>query len=380
MRIQLTYCTNVHDLATPEAWERTVRFFGPELRRRLGWDRMPLGLWWQAPIAERAARDPAAAAALLAGLGLRAFTCNAFPYGNFHEPVVKTKVYRPDWSDPDRLAYTKNCATVLAGLLPDGGFGTLSTLPLGWRLEWGPAKTAKAVEHLLAWVDFAADLERRTGKRLALALEAEPGCILERTPQVLAFWATSLLPAAGREALLPRHLGMCYDTCHQAVQWESPEEALGALKSAGIPVHKMQLSSGLEFKADPARASRSAREAFAEPRFLHQTRDGATDFDDLPDAMSAGDWSRPWRTHFHVPLQAETLLGEVGTTRADMLRAYHYALAHDLCRHFEVETYTWSVLPEPERPSGPEALAAALARELEFVVAHTPGGVTIDRA
>ena len=98
--IDLTYCTNVHDLATPETWMRSLSYFGPEVRRRLGWSRMPLGLWWQSPLAEAAAREPAEVARFLEEHNLRAFTCNAFPYGNFHEPVVKTKVYHPDWSTP----------------------------------------------------------------------------------------------------------------------------------------------------------------------------------------------------------------------------------------------------------------------------------------
>ncbi len=383
--IDLTYCTNVHALGTPEAWFAALSYFGPAVRARLGWTEFPLGLWWQAPLAEAAALDPAPTARFLREHGLRAFTCNAFPYGNFHETVVKTKVYHPDWSTPERLRYTQHCAAALAAFLPEAGFGTLSTLPLGWRHDWNPGKTARAVEHLLAWVGFAADLERRGGKRLALALEAEPGCILERTPQVLAFWKDALLPAAaraGRETLLPRHLGLCYDTCHQAVQFEQPEEALDALRLAGIPVHKMQLSSGLAFAADPARASLPSRQAFAEPRFLHQTRAcgpaGIRDFDDLPDALDQADWSLPWRTHFHLPLQAETLLdARVGTTREDMLRAYRFALRHDLCRHFEVETYTWSVMPEQERPADDAALAAALAREVAFVVDHTPPEIRI---
>jgi hypothetical protein len=382
--IDLTYCTNVHDLGTPEAWFAALKFFGPAVRDRLGWSDMPLGLWWQAPLAEAAARDPAPTARFLREHGLRAFTCNAFPYGNFHDAVVKTKVYQPDWSAPERLQYTTRCAEALAALLPDSGFGTLSTLPLGWRHAWGEDKTRRAVEHLLAWVDVAAALERRSGRRLALALEAEPGCILERTPQVLAFWSDVLLPAArraGRDALLPRHLGLCYDTCHQAVQFENPETALDALRRAGIPVHKMQLSSGLEFAADPGRATLPARRAFAEPKFLHQTRerngDAITDYDDLPEALDRADWSRTWRTHFHLPLQAETFLDAVGTTREDMLRAYRFALKHDLCRHFEVETYTWSVMPERERPADAEALAAAMAREIAFVVDHTPADVRI---
>lgn len=384
--IELTYCTNVHDLATPEAWNRSLGFFGPAVGRHLGWPVMPLGLWWQAPVAESFARDPGPVGAFLAGHRLRAFTCNAFPYGNFHEPVVKTKVYRPDWSEPERLLYTQRCASVLASILPEQGFGSVSTLPLGWRMEWGERKTELAVGQLLAWVDFARDLEGRTGRRIALALEAEPGCILERTPQVLAFWKDALLPAARRagvEATLPRHLGMCYDTCHQAVQFETPEEALGALQAAGIPVHKMQLSSALEFTPDAARASLEARRAFAEPRFLHQTRArgpaGIDFYDDLPEAMEKGDWSRPWRTHFHLPLQAESLLDArwVKTTREDMLRAYRFALEQDLCRHFEVETYTWSVMPEAERPAGDEALAAAMAREIAFVAGRTPPGIRI---
>jgi sugar phosphate isomerase/epimerase len=376
--IELGYCTNVHALGTTEAWFASLGYFGPAVRAALGWRRLALGLWWQAPLAAEAARDPSRTARLLKESGLRAYTCNAFPYGNFHDAVVKTKVYLPEWCDPARLAYTKDCATVMAALIPEGGFGTLSTLPLGWRHGWDAGKTARSVEFLLAWVDFAADLERRTGRRLALALEAEPGCILERTPQVLAFWKESLRPAAGsRGAALDRHLGFCYDTCHQAVQFESPEEALGALADAGIPVHKMQLSSGLEFEPG---AARGVREAFAEPKFLHQTRtrgpSGTSDYDDLPEALERADRTLPWRTHFHLPLQAERLL-EARTTREDMLRAYRYALKRDLCRHFEVETYTWSVLPEAERPKDDAALAAALARELDFVARETPPGVRI---
>ena len=89
--------------------------------------------------------------------------------------------------------------------------------------------------------------------------------------------------------------------------------------------------------------------------------------------MERADWGLPWRTHFHLPLQAEKLLDSeaVGTTRGDMLRAYRFALKHDLCRHFEVETYTWSVLPEQERPANDEAMA----REIAFVVDLTSPGV-----
>ncbi len=400
--IQLTYCTNVHALGDAETWHRSLAFFGPAVRAQLmrgnagfTWKSMPLGLWWQAPLAQAAAQDPAKLRNFLAEHGLRAFTCNAFPFGNFHEAVVKTKVYSPDWTEPQRLQYTQTCASLMASLLPEGGFGSISTLPLGWRMGWTPDKTRAAVSHLLAFAAFAAELEAKTGKRLALALEPEPGCMLERTPQVLKFWREDLLPAAqssGQESSLSRYLGLCYDTCHQAVQFENPEASLAALHGAGIAIHKMQLSSALEFMPDASRKSLATRQAFAEAKFLHQTRiasvtgagdEGVKDFDDLPEALEkadAADWGRTWRTHYHLPLQAETLLdpAAVRTTRDDMVRAYRYALAKDLCRHFEVETYTWSVLPSSERPLDDAALAVALAREMEFVIAQTPNGVEIN--
>jgi hypothetical protein len=394
--IDLTYCTNVHALATLETWRETMAFFGPALREKLRWQAMPLGLWWQATLAQEVAQNPRAMVDDLDAWGIKPFTCNGFPYGDFHEAVVKTKVYLPDWTQPERLSYTQTCATLMAAFKPAGGLASLSTLPLGWRHFLNQEALPQAARNLVAYAQFARDLEDKTGVRVALGLEPEPGCTLERTSQVVDFWNQVLRPAArGKldEATLGRYVGLCYDTCHQAVQFEKASEALGTLHSEGIAIHKMQLSSALEFAPDysPSRPSGAARLAFAEPKFLHQTRvQTATsahdkprftvqDFDDLPEALAKADWKAPWRTHYHVPLQAKSLVNEtfVGTTRADMVEAYHYALRHDLCRHFEVETYTWSVLPEGERPQTPAALVLALARELEYVVANTPTAIAI---
>lgn len=369
-----------------------------------------MGLWWQSSLAESLISGAAGfgeeareMAGYLRDLEVRAFTCNAFPYGYFQQEVVKAEVYVPDWADPRRLAYTQTCARLMEGLTPAGGFASISTLPLGWRVGFAglgaeaQGRWQAATENLLLWVEFARDLEAKTGKRVALGLEPEPGCALERTPQVLSFWQDRLLPAARRrhldETVLSRYLGICYDTCHQAVQFEEAEAALAALNGAGIAVHKMQLSSAIEFLPDAEKRSRGVRESFAEPRFLHQTRvrpwgevDEAharkaqhRDYDDLPEALADAPWDRTWRTHYHLPLQAETLVNAefVRTTRADMLAAYHYALKHDLCRHFEVETYTWSVLPQAERPQNDAALAEAMAREIAFVVANTPADVAV---
>ena len=100
----LTYCTNVHPLGDFAALEQMLGFFGPSIRQALGWPQLPMGLWFPATLVEEISRDPETLLerikTLLAKHDLSTFTFNAFPFGNFHEPVVKTKVYHPDWTRP----------------------------------------------------------------------------------------------------------------------------------------------------------------------------------------------------------------------------------------------------------------------------------------
>lgn len=391
----LTYCTNVHPLGDFAAWKRTMAVFGPAIRARLGWPHLPMGMWFPASLMEEVAEgNPETSRArikkLLSEHGLGTFTFNAFPFGNFHDKVVKTKVYFPDWTDKSRLDYTVGCARLLSHLLPDGAEGSVSTLPLGWRIGWTRSHASRAVEQLLAWTKEARSLAVSDGKRIRLGLEPEPGCVLETTDQVIAFWEQLLRPAARAAGIpsadLDAHLGICYDTCHQAVQFEDAVDVLDRLAAAGIPIAKMQLSSALEFHPDPSRASEALRREFVEERFLHQTRvktpDGILSFDDLPEALeaargkaAAGEsrkedlWSHPWRVHFHVPIDAPGLLdpSRIATTRDEMVKAYRHARAKGLCNHFEVETYTWSVMPPAHRPATDEALADCIAREIRFI-------------
>ena len=411
--LSLTYCTNVHPLGDWGVWSDLIGRFGPLVREGLGWMAMPMGLWFPASFIEEMNREPRAARerllAHLSGHGLSAFTCNAFPYGNFHDAEVKTKVYQPDWTTPERLAYTVACARLLAAILPAGAEGSVSTLPLGWRAGWTAEHGRRAAANLCAFAREARALAEIEGRAIRLGLEPEPGCALETTLQVRAYWAQVLRPEAKRAGLsdedLSRFLGVCYDTCHQAVQFEDPVEVLEAFAADGIPIAKMQLSSALEFKPDPSRSTLELRQRFVEPRFLHQVRvrtpAGVAVFDDLPQALAVGArpnealagssngaaggaagfsgidlWAYPWRVHFHLPIDSDRMLDAeaIGTTREDMLAAFQHALARKLCRHFEVETYTWSVLPEAHRPAGDAALAASLARELRFIEERVPPG------
>lgn len=375
----LTYCANVHP---GERWSELVAALDAAraIRERLALDRMALGLWLSRPCLDelQGAGGAARLAAELAARGLDAFTMNGFPYGNFHAPVVKRAVYHPDWTRPERRAYTLELAEVLAALLPDDQpDGTISTLPLAHRGEVADADAAMrgSCEALSGLAADLASLAARTGRRVRVACEPEPGCLLETTGEAIAWW-TEAMPAAARRAGVPwaaveAHVGLCFDTCHQAVAFEDPAASLTALAAAGVPIGKMQLSSALVLAEPGSPEGLAARARFAEPRFLHQVRARAAGDGGLlaADDLDAADLpiDRAWRVHFHVPIHRADV-GEVTTTRdflrgaLDWLRASGRPLPH-----LEVETYTWTVLPEAERPRDADSLCAGIASELTWV-------------
>jgi sugar phosphate isomerase/epimerase len=361
--VHLAYCTNVHpadDL--PGVLAQLDRFAEP-VRRELGVDVLGIGLWLAAPVATELAASVVLRAQLRHELmvrGLEVVTLNGFPYGSFHAAVVKHAVYRPDWTDPRRLAYTLNLATILADLLPDDATrGSVSTLPLGWREPWGVTDVAAAQAQLAALVAGLAELEWRTGRNIRVAFEPEPGCVIETTDQAIA--ALSDVDTS--------RLGVCLDLAHLACAWEAPAQAVGSYGLAGLPIVKTQVSAALEI-ADPAAAVDVLR-GYDEPRFLHQTRtrSGAA-YDDLGEAFGeVGADGDPWRVHFHVPLHAAPAAPLAATV--PVLRQGLAALVGGptaLCDHLEVETYTWSVLPPQLRPQDDEQLVRGIAAELAFTV------------
>ncbi|TVP33746.1 xylose isomerase, partial [Streptomyces griseus subsp. griseus] len=304
--VHLAYCTNVHPAETLEGVRAQLRDHCEPVRRRLGRDRLGIGLWLARDAARALINDPAELRALrteLDGRGLEVVTLNGFPYEGFGADEVKYRVYRPDWTEPDRLAHTTDLARLLAALLPDDATeGSVSTLPLAWRTPYDgdpeAVRTARAALTTLARrLDALAEL---TGKSIRVGLEPEPGCTVETTADAIA-----PLTDVGHD-----RIGICVDTCHLATSFEDPGAALDALTAAGIRIVKSQLSAALHADHPHLPEVRAALAAFAEPRFLHQTRTstaaGLRGTDDLDEAVAGGALpdSTPWRAHFHVPLHA----------------------------------------------------------------------------
>ncbi|WP_265522896.1 metabolite traffic protein EboE [Oerskovia flava] len=377
--MRLSYCTNVHPAEDLDGvLDQLARYAGP-VREAAGLDVLGVGLWLPAVLAHRLAGSPEDRDRLRAALvehRLEVHTLNAFPYGGFHDDVVKLAVYSPTWADPERLAYTLECAEVLADLLPDGVDGSISTLPLAWREPWSAADDAAATA---AFAELSAGLREiaaRTGSTVRVAVEPEPGCVLDTVEDVVAWLAARTGPAGGPlGAVDPEHVGVCLDTCHLAVSFADPAEAVRRITDAGLRVVKVQASAALHV-ADPADpAARSAVGRFAEPRYIHQVRERAADgavlaADDLPEALDDLPGAGPWRVHFHVPLHHEPAPPLAATT--DVLRAAVAAVRaapYGDAAHLDVETYTWAVLPEAAvADHGDDPLVAGIAQELRWAL------------
>ena len=375
-RLPLSYCTNVHAGRSVAEVEAGLDRYTVAVRDRFGGP-LAAGLWLARPVADELAASPGALPRFADGLRRRGLTChtlNAFPYGDFHSDRVKENVYLPDWSQPARRDYTLRCAAQLCGLLPDDvNEGSISTLPLGFKgFPHDAGFVVACVDNLLAVARSLADLRERHGKAIRLAIEPEPMCVLETTEETVTFFKRLFDKASGSGLgdAARNHLGMCYDVCHQAVEFEDPADCVARIDAAGIRINKVHVSCALQLdRPTENREGLEALRRYVEPRYLHQTTartlggsvarfvDLSADFIDNPPPEFRG--ADCWRVHFHVPVDADRI-GPLATTRPDLRRALAAVAKLDYAPHLEVETYTWEVMPGRESVD----LADALAREM----------------
>lgn len=414
----LSYCTNIH---AGDAWSDVF----PELKRQLPRVRdamdfhSPMGIGLRlSHNSVKSLQDPDTLAGFKTWLTQSkhyVFTINGFPYGAFHGERVKEDVYKPDWTEQARLDYTCQLIDLLSELEPPDNYGSISTLP-GTYKDWIMPGTEQLISsNLVKAVAHCVLSERATGVTIALALEPEPCCMLETVNETIAFFKQQIfsteavqtlaeltgLSAAQADLAMRKHIGVCYDVCHSAVEFENPGHAIARLQSAGIDIIKIQLSSALEIQ-NVNEASLRHLSRFDEPVYLHQVvekRSGElTRFNDVSSAIAslryrlearstltphlkmaanhcasldAQSVCQPleepeadWRVHFHVPVFIEKT-EHFSTTQSSLQQVLQLQQLSGFCRHLEVETYTWDVLPESYRQV---PVSQAIARELEWVI------------
>ena len=354
--LHLAYCTNVHRGGD---WAETLASLEQHtlaVRRRVAPGRpYAIGL----RLSDTASRELSEPAKLrmfqqwLARNDCYVFTINGFPYGNFHGTRVKEQVSQPDWTTPERLAYTNRLFDLLAELVPAGVEASVSTVPVSFKaFRLGERGLRIARANLWRCVDHMEQLTRRTGKKFHLGLEPEPFGTVENTTEFLTLFRQLEDDRPG-DLRLREHLGINYDTCHFALQYESPAEALGHLRKHGVKISKLHLSNAL--RVHPTPEVRESLKAFVDDVYFHQVIERGTDgeiirYADLDEALvsppsDGPQLDREWRIHFHIPLHAPET-AKFGTT-AGHLRGVLDEVKRNpaLCTHLEMETYTWEVLP-----------------------------------
>jgi hypothetical protein len=294
------------------------------------------------------------------------YTVNAFPYGPFKNQVVMEQVYEPDWQTDARAVYTMEVANILAEVAPDFVDPTIQSPPLGFKPNvTGPEVVNRFTHQVIRVVAHLVKLHQTTGRTVRLALEPEPYCFLETTEEAIDYFTNHLYASSAADSLvsqtgishaqaevaLRNHLGMVYDICHQAVEFEDISASLRALADAGIPVFKLQEAAAVR-TPDVTQEKVDALKRFADTVYLTQTvekRNGKlTRYLNLGDAFAAWDKDpgpREWRTHFHVPVFLEDL-GDFRTTRFAIEDALAFHKQNKLSPQLEIETYTWDVLPD----------------------------------
>ena len=380
------YCTNVHAGVDLQAIQDNLQLYSSAIRINLGSESpLGVGLWIPAKAASELTATSSRVAdfrEFLESRSLLAYTINGFPYDNFHQTIVKRDVYSPPWWDDRRLDYTKQLAQILAGLLPENQrLGTISTLPVGWRADvQSESELNEAAQRLRQLATFLEKIESDTGKRIIIAIEPEPGCVID-TAEGMTTWFNNRLP----DEVHRRYLSVCHDICHSAVMMESQVDVLNQYADAGIAVGKVQVSCAVVAEWDSMAIYRRLEAAeqlgkFAEDRYLHQTGRQTLDHsfaltEDLPELIAqisseSGDpaqGDKKWVVHFHVPIFLERF-GHLTTSQPDVLDVLRFLQAKD-CRldftgHLEIETYAWSVLPETMRKRG---LADDITEEIRWL-------------
>lgn len=359
--LHLAYCTNIH---RGETWDQT---FGTLKEFTLGVrDRVSRGKPYAIGLrlGEQASRELSEPARLmefrkwLDAENCYVFTINGFPYGSFHGTRVKEHVYAPDWTTEDRVVYTNRLFDLLAEIVPAGVEGSVSTVPCSYKeFITSDEQVAAMRRNLWRTVEHIAQVSERTGKKLHLGLEPEPLCYLETSEEMVQFYQ-QMREERPNDARLSEHLGVNYDNCHLAIEYEEPKDVIARFQTNGVKISKLHFSSAL--KVRPSASVREALRSFVDTVYFHQVieRDAQGSirrYKDLDVALDeAAKWTMDetaqrqleWRIHFHIPLHSEPTT--IYESTSDHIQGVMDALAANpsLCPHIEMETYTWEVMPD----------------------------------
>ncbi len=398
----LTYCTNIH---TGETWDdhfTQLKLHVPKIKQQVSpLEPFAIGL----RLANAASIELEKNDTLeifqhwLSENNCYIFTMNGFPYGSFHDSVVKDKVHAPDWLTADRVNYTIRLAHILCKLLPeelDGGISTNTLSYKFWHKEEDlPGVYETATKNILQVVDALIKIKAETGKLIHIDMEPEPDGLLGDGKEFLQWYIQYLLPMGivflqekygynedTAAASIREHIQVCYDVCHFAVGYEDHYRMIEEMKALGIKTGKIQISAALKAALPQNSAKRTeiinTFKQFDEPNYLHQVVAQKNDgqlirYVDMSPAIEDGNNPnvKEWRAHFHVPLFISDY-GVLQSTNDEIEQVLAIHAREPFTFHLEVETYTWGVLPENLKLPISESISRELLWVIDVINKQTP--------
>ncbi len=404
------YCANVHPGRNLAQLRESLAGPMTRIAQDLALDSLPVSLWLSAETIRELSQDTKLAISLrdqAIDCGISFVAINAFPYGNFHAQRVKHAVYEPNWTDGRRTHYTLAVAELLPLLVAPGTEHiSISTLPLGWRANFSSSASGASVGIASTALEQIAsrlhEIEQKTGLRITLDIEPEPGCAIETSEELVGFF-THCLPVTTRMSVnVRRYIGACVDVCHGAVMGESPQDFFQHCAQVGVTINRIQLSSAI--KGANSEHDLAALAQFNEPRYLHQVVSGfgasRRMWDDIPDFLADTNIEPPttdskalaheistttltptlanatvhhftnartqeWRCHWHVPIH-HAMINGLETTSNAITATLDAALRLPNAPLIEVETYAWTQLPHREHISTAHEVEQGTVQEIRY--------------
>jgi len=377
-QFDLTYCSNIFAGNTWSKVFRNLKTNIPILRSKLS-PNMPFGIGLR--LSKKSAKELLdnldTFKSWLTQTNCYVATINGFVYGNFHNKPVKEKVYEPDWSTRKRLNFNMQLIDIAAGLCPVNRELGFSTSPLTYKF-WSGKKGdekffAKVSSYLSLLVKKLLKIFQDANKIIHIDFEPEADCILETIEDVVIFFDKIVFGKVAHNLSIDlqitlskainhikRHVRICYDICHQSIQFEDHIKNFAILEKARIRIGKVQISSALRFKAC------NAIDLFKDNIYLHQTvvqdsRGVLKKFRDLDQAK--GETEDEFRVHFHLPVFVEKY-DYFLTTNNDIVNVLNFLKNHQITSCLEIETYTWQVLPQSLQID----LISSIQKEYEWVI------------
>ncbi len=350
----LAYCTNVHPGKDLEETLHSLKTFTLPLRYRIASKQKAFAIGLR--LSYKSAQELSHPKTLqkfkrwLKKHNCYVFTINGFPFADFNKGRIKEQVYWPDWTCSDRLSYTNLLFDLIVELEPQSQDLSISTLPGSFKRFINNAEQQTLIfENLLKCHQHILKVADRSGYDLHLGLEPEPLGLFETTEETIRF--IHAFRSFAQDHSVQKTIGVNYDTCHMAIQFENAWESLSLFEKESIRISKLHLSSAIKGRYSPAFLK--AIHPFVEEKYLHQVvamnKFGQINrVEDLDQALDPSQFAlveSEWRIHFHIPLHTlpEKPLQSTSDHTQDTLD-YLIKNPHTT-KHIELETYTWEVLP-----------------------------------